>query len=175
VIPNSDFTVKRTAYKDNTSEYHIDDKKAQQKEVVTLLLDCGIDLDHNRFLILQVYFFADIIYVFYINYFILFDILIKGEVESISMLKPKAGNEHEEGLLEYLEDIIGTIRYRPMLENVAVEIDKINEIRTEKANRVQNLQKDKNSLEGPKNEAIKFLKLENELIEAKNLYYQVKL
>ena len=27
VIPNSEFTVKRTAYKDNSSEYHIDDKR----------------------------------------------------------------------------------------------------------------------------------------------------
>jgi len=48
------------------------------------------------------------------------------------LLKPKAANEHEEGLLEYLEDIIGTIKYKPMLEEVAVEIDRVNEIRTEK-------------------------------------------
>ena len=112
--------------------------------------ECGVDLDHNRFLILQ------------------------GEVESISLLKPKAANEHEEGLLEYLEDIIGTLRFKPMLESVGAEIEKVNEIRTEKANRVNNLQKDKNNLEGPKNEAINFLKKENELIEAKNLYYQLK-
>lgn len=48
------------------------------------------------------------------------------------MLKPKAANEHEEGLLEYLEDIIGTIKYKSMLEEVTVEIEKVNEIRTEK-------------------------------------------
>lgn len=150
VIPGSEFTVKRTAFKDNSSEYHIDDKRVQYKEVGQLLRDCGIDLDHNRFLILQ------------------------GEVEQISLLKPKAANEHEEGLLEYLEDIIGTIRFRPMLESVAIEIDKVNEIRTEKANRVQNLQKDKSSLEAPKNEALNYLKKENELIETKNFYYQVK-
>ncbi len=107
-MPNSDFTIKRTAYKDNSSDYHIDDRKSQYKEVQALLRECGVDLDHNRFLILQ------------------------GEVESISLLKPKAANEHEEGLLEYLEDIIGTIKYKPMLEEVAVEIDKTNEIRTEK-------------------------------------------
>lgn len=151
MIPNSNFTVRRTAYKDNTSEYFIDDRRVQYKEVGTLLRECGVDLDHNRFLILQ------------------------GEVESISLLKPKASNEHEEGLLEYLEDIIGTIRYKPMLEEIALEIDKVNEIRTEKANRVQNLQKDKNNLEGPKNEAINYLKLENELIENRNFYYQLKL
>lgn len=55
------------------------------------------------------------------------------------MLKPKAANEHEEGLLEYLEDIIGTIRYKPMLEEVAVEIDKTNEIRTEKVSGILEL------------------------------------
>lgn len=150
IVPNSEFTVKRTAYKDNTSEYFIDERKVKYIEVGTLLRECGVDLDHNRFLILQ------------------------GEVEQISLLKPKALNEHEEGLLEYLEDIIGTIRFKPMLESVAVEIDKINEIRTEKANRVHNLQKDKNSLAAPKNEALNGLKKENELFETKNFYYQVK-
>jgi structural maintenance of chromosome 4 len=53
-VPNSEFTVKRTAYKDNSSDYYIDDRKVQFKEVGQLLRDCGVDLDHNRFLILQV-------------------------------------------------------------------------------------------------------------------------
>ena len=152
VIPGSEFTVARTARKDNTSDYYIDERRVQYKEVGTLLRECGVDLDHNRFLILQ------------------------GEVESISLLKPKAAAQdaNDEGLLEYLEDIIGTIRYKPMLEEVATDIDKTNEIRAEKANRVQNLQRDKSGLEGPKNEALGYLRLENELIEAKNLYYQLR-
>ena len=54
LVPDSEFTVKRTAYKDNSSEYFIDDRRVQYKEVGTLLRDCGVDLDHNRFLILQV-------------------------------------------------------------------------------------------------------------------------
>ena len=54
VVPNSEFTVARTAHKDNTSVYHINDRKATAKDVVKLLLSHGIDLDHNRFLILQV-------------------------------------------------------------------------------------------------------------------------
>ncbi len=40
---------------------------------------------------------------------------------------------------------------------------------------MQNLQKDKNGLEAPKNEAIKYLKKENEMIETKNFYYQAKM
>ena len=54
-MPNSDFTVKRTAFKDNTSDYHINDQRVQYKEVAQLLRDEGVDLDHNRFLILQVF------------------------------------------------------------------------------------------------------------------------
>jgi structural maintenance of chromosome 4 len=44
---------------------------------------------------------------------------VQGEVEQISMMKPKAQTEHETGLLEYLEDIIGTDKYIPKLEESA--------------------------------------------------------
>ncbi|EGW14560.1 hypothetical protein I79_020720, partial [Cricetulus griseus] len=54
VIPNSNFYVSRTAYRDNTSVYHISGKKRTFKDVGNLLRSHGIDLDHNRFLILQV-------------------------------------------------------------------------------------------------------------------------
>ncbi len=54
VIPNSSFFVSRTAAKDNSSSYHINGKKATFKDVGILLRSHGIDLDHNRFLILQV-------------------------------------------------------------------------------------------------------------------------
>lgn len=40
----------------------------------------------------------------------------QGEVEQISMMRPLAQGPHDTGLLEYLEDIIGTDRYVPMLE-----------------------------------------------------------
>ncbi len=73
-----------------------------------------------------------------------------------------------------MEDIIGTIRYKPMLEAISVDIDKVNEVRAEKVNRVNNLQKDKQALEGPKNEAISYLKVENDLITKKNCFYQIK-
>ena len=83
-MPESTLIVTRTAYRNNSSKYTINSKTSTFTEVTTLLKDKGIDLDHKRFLILQ------------------------GEVESIAQMKPKAPNEHEDGLLEYLEDIIGT-------------------------------------------------------------------
>lgn len=36
---------------------------------------------------------------------------VQGEVEQISLMKPKAQGPHDEGFLEYLEDIIGTNKY----------------------------------------------------------------
>ena len=46
--------VSRTAYKDNSSHYQLNGRKVPFKEVASLLRGSGIDLDHNRFLILQV-------------------------------------------------------------------------------------------------------------------------
>ena len=41
---------------------------------------------------------------------------MQGEVEQISLMKPKAEDKNDTGLLEYLEDIIGTDKYIPMIE-----------------------------------------------------------
>ena len=54
VVPESEFIVSRTAHRDNSSYYQVNGKKVPFKEVATLLRGSGIDLDHNRFLILQV-------------------------------------------------------------------------------------------------------------------------
>lgn len=52
-IPNSEFTIARIGFSDNSSNYQIDGKVSTFKEVTRLLKEFGIDLDHNRFLILQ--------------------------------------------------------------------------------------------------------------------------
>ena len=64
-----------------------------------MLKDQGIDLDHNRFLILQ------------------------GEVEQISLMKPKGTTANEEGLLEYLEDIIGSNRFVAPIAAAATDLE----------------------------------------------------
>ena len=68
----------------STSTYYINDKPSTSQEVTSVLKAKGIDLNNNRFLILQ------------------------GEVEAISMMKSKTGDENNPGFLEYLEDIIGS-------------------------------------------------------------------
>uniref|UniRef100_A0A8C6F0A5 Structural maintenance of chromosomes protein n=1 Tax=Monodon monoceros TaxID=40151 RepID=A0A8C6F0A5_MONMO len=144
VVPNSNFYVSRTAYRDNTSVYHISGKKKTFKDVGNLLRSHGIDLDHNRFLILQ------------------------GEVEQIAMMKPKGQTEHDEGMLEYLEDIIGCGRLNEPIKVLCRRFEILNEHRGEKLNRVKMVEKEKDALEGEKNIAIEFLTLENEIFRKKN-------
>ena len=87
-IPGTEICLKRRVERSNegkvTSKYFLDDKITTYLTVIDKLSQFGIDLNHNRFLILQ------------------------GEVEKISLMKPKSENKNEVGLLEYLEDIIGS-------------------------------------------------------------------
>ncbi len=62
-------------------------------------------------------------------------------------MKPKAPTEHEDGLLEYLEDIIGTSKYKAPIEEAQVEVDALNEARGEKMNRLRLVEKEKSGLE----------------------------
>ncbi|KAH8683513.1 condensin complex component SMC4 [Ilyonectria robusta] len=149
VIPDSELIISRKAFKNNSSKYYINGKESNFTTVTTLLRDRGVDLDHKRFLILQ------------------------GEVESIAQMKPKAGNEHEDGLLEYLEDIIGTSKYKTPIEESATEVETLNEICMEKSGRVQHVEKEKNSLEDKKDKALAFVRDENELAMKQSALYQL--
>jgi hypothetical protein len=53
-VAGSEFVVGRVAHRTNTSDYLIDGRKQTAKVVVERLKQEGIDLNHNRFLILQV-------------------------------------------------------------------------------------------------------------------------
>ena len=43
----------------------------------------------------------------------------QGEVEQISLMKPKGLDKNDTGLLEYLEDIVGTDQYVESIEEKA--------------------------------------------------------
>ncbi|KAG7097670.1 hypothetical protein E1B28_004996 [Marasmius oreades] len=134
IVPESELVVARHAYKNNTSKYMINGRQSSFTEVQTLLKGRGIDLDHKRFLILQ------------------------GEVESIALMKPKATSEHDEGLLEYLEDIIGTAHFKEPIQEAMDELERLNDSRQEKLTRLRLVEKE-NSLEAKRKEAIEFQKL----------------
>lgn len=46
--------ITRVAFRDNSSKYYINDRTSNFTEVTKLLRGKGVDLDNNRFLILQV-------------------------------------------------------------------------------------------------------------------------
>ena len=54
-MPCSELVVARTAHRDNKSDYYVDGRKSSFGAVTALLKGKGIDLDNNRFLILQVF------------------------------------------------------------------------------------------------------------------------
>lgn len=143
-VPKSRFVIARTAFTDNSSYYLLNGKRVQFKEVATKLRTHGVDLVHNRFLILQ------------------------GEVEQIAMMKPKGPSEHESGMLEYLEDIIGTSRFKEPIEKLAAKVEELTQERSEKLTRVKLAQKERDALEGPMKKAIEFLEAENEVIFKRN-------
>jgi structural maintenance of chromosome 4 len=151
VVEGSELEVSRMAFADNTNKYFINERTSNFKEVTTLLKDKGIDLDHNRFLILQ------------------------GEVEQISLMPPKARTEHETGMLEYLEDIIGSNRLVEQIEASGKEVDALNEERGQKVNKLKIVEKDKENLSGAKEEAEEFIAQQRKLILKKSLLYQIHL
>ncbi|KAG9089736.1 hypothetical protein FRC06_001412 [Ceratobasidium sp. 370] len=87
-------------------------------------------------------------------------------------MKAKAPNEHEDGLLEYLEDIIGTAKYKEPIEEALVEADRLAEERSEKMARLKIVEKEKGKLEAEKREAEAFLKDQNELVRAQSKLWQ---
>ncbi|KAK1259586.1 Structural maintenance of chromosomes protein 4 [Acorus gramineus] len=127
-VEGSDFVITRVAFRDNSSKYYINDRSSNFTEVTKKLKGKGVDLDNNRFLILQ------------------------GEVEQISLMKPKAQGPHDEGFLEYLEDIIGTNQYIEKIEESYKQLELLNEKRTGVVQMVKLAEKERDSLETAKNE-----------------------
>jgi structural maintenance of chromosome 4 len=129
-VDDSSFSISRFAYRNNTSKYFIGDRSSSFTEVTKLLMEKHVDLTNNRFLILQ------------------------GEVEQISMMKPKAINQHETGLLEYLEDIIGTSKYVEQIHKAHELKEEMEEKKQQKLNLVRASDRERQALAEAKDEAI---------------------
>ncbi|XP_063973046.1 structural maintenance of chromosomes protein 4-like [Diachasmimorpha longicaudata] len=150
VVPKSEFVISRTAFKDSSSFYELSGRKVQFKEIAKLLRKEGVDLDHNRFLILQ------------------------GEVEQISLMKPKALNDHDCGMLEFLEDIIGTTRYKVPLEKLVDKLETLSERVTERTNRLKLVERERDEMKEPMEEAVDYLKMENTITKLQHKFYHCR-
>ncbi|KAH3901911.1 related to Structural maintenance of chromosomes protein 4 [Saccharomycodes ludwigii] len=143
--------ISRKVFKNNSSKYYVNGKESSYTKVTLLLKEEGIDLDHKRFLILQ------------------------GEVESIAQMKAKAEKDGEDGLLEYLEDIIGTSKYKIGIEESFKEIEVLNDACLEKENRFHIVETAKDSLENDKEKALEFLSKEKQLTICTSKLYQYEI
>jgi structural maintenance of chromosome 4 len=65
----------------------------------------------------------------------------------------KAKTEHDEGLLEFLEDIIGSNRHLEAINEEEKKLDVLNEERGEKLSRLKVTETERDNLEGSKTEA----------------------
>lgn len=139
VVEGSEFSVARRAFRNDVSKYYLNDQEVKMSMVVDLLKSKGVDLDNNRFLILQ------------------------GEVEQIAMMKPKATSQHEDGLLEYLEDIIGSNKYIEAIAESLKAVEQLNEERSHKLNRVKAAERERDSLEDAKTEAEDYMDKERDM------------
>ncbi|KAK3138382.1 hypothetical protein QOZ80_5AG0368160 [Eleusine coracana subsp. coracana] len=141
IVEGSDFVISRVAFRDNTSTYYINDRGSNFTEVTKLLKMKGIDIDNNRFLILQ------------------------GEVEQISLMKPKAQGPHDEGFLEYLEDVIETNQYVEKVQESYMQLQVLNEKRTASLHMLKLAEKERDNLESAKNEAETYMLKELSLLK----------
>jgi structural maintenance of chromosome 4 len=89
-------------------------------------------------------------------------------------MKPKGQSEGDTGMLEFLEDIIGTNRYKEPLEKLFQRVEFLSELREKKLRRLKVVEKAKAELEKPMQEAVQYLKGENSIIKLQHKYYQCK-
>lgn len=151
LVSGLQMVVTRKAYRNNSSDYFVDGVRSLYTKVTSMLKEQGIDLDHKRFLILQ------------------------GEVELIAQMKPKAEKEGDDGLLEYLEDIIGTAHYKGQIEDGLKRVEELNDVCKEKQYRFVIVEKEIEGLENDKDKALEFLRLERELVFARNKVLQAQI
>lgn len=163
-VPGSRFIITRAVDRRSRSEYFVDRpassdgsdssmtrEKSSYKEVTQLLRNKGVDLDYNRFLILQ------------------------GEVELISQMKPRGEQENEVGLLEYIEDIIGTARYKPVIENRYTLTEELNEQRQERLQRLKASERERDHLQEGKKKAENYLIAKMSIIQKRITMYRKQL
>lgn len=90
------------------------------------------------------------------------------------MMKPKGQNEHETGMLEFLEDIVGTFRYKEPLEKLMEKVEALTELRVEKLHRLRIVQKEKQTLEEPMQKAVQYLRTENDIISLQHQLFHCR-
>ncbi|RVW82690.1 Structural maintenance of chromosomes protein 4 [Vitis vinifera] len=141
-VPGSDFVIARVAFRDNSSKYYINDRPSNFTEVTKKLKGKGVDLDNNRFLILQ------------------------GEVEQISLMKPKAQGHTMKVFLNILRTLLEpTNMLKRLMNHISSKLETLNERRSGVVQMVKLAEKERNGLEDVKNEAEAYMLKELSLLK----------
>lgn len=138
IVKDSAFEISRTAFKNSSSSYAIDGRTASKVEVEARLRQVDIDIEHNRFLILQ------------------------GEVEQIAMMKPVKQNKADTGMVEYLEDIVGSNRLEPFVKLFDARVKRLYCVQTQQRISRDHAKKSKEAMEPQVKAAVEYLVKENE-------------
>ena len=88
------------------------------------------------------------------------------------MMKPKAPSPHEDGLLESLEDIIGSNRLGGQIDEALKGMEGLNEARATKLNALKASAQQVSGLEGRRAEAEKYIASEAQLNSKRSAYFQ---
>ena len=172
MINGSEFSVSRIAHANNKSEYFIDDVQTTFGQIASLLKSKGIDLDNNRFLILQVCCQESEIHCMKRI------LCVKGEVELISQMKPRGTNLRDVGLLEYLEEIIGSDKHVDRIEQLSGNLEVATSEKESMQRRVRSVELETAQLAEKKGDAEQFLRQKANCIQLqmkKNAYYSMYL
>ena len=145
-ITGTQFVISRIGFKDNKSKYYRNSDEWNLVDIVKMLREKGIDLEHNRFLILQ------------------------GEVEMIAQMNPKGTNSKEIGFLEFLEEIIGSNKYVEQINYLTKTIEEFSEQKVEKNNTLKILEKGVKTLEKEKNFAIQYIRKEEQYYKLRHIF-----
>lgn len=90
-------------------------------------------------------------------------------------MKPKAENEHEVGMLEYLEDIIGSSRFKDPIAKLMERVEIQSQIRDEKWNRCKIARSELEDLRAPMEAALRYVQLENTITSLNHRMLQKKI
>lgn len=90
-------------------------------------------------------------------------------------MKPIASKSDDVGLLEYLEDIIGSNKHLEKIDELEAGLNEKNDERIEKTNRVKTARAGLDNLEAEKDTAVNFIKREREFMVLTNMLYFIEL
>jgi structural maintenance of chromosome 4 len=88
-------------------------------------------------------------------------------------MKAKGQTEHETGLLEYIEDVVGSNRHVEKIAEKGGALETMNEERALKLNRVKAVEGERENLEGAKSEAEDFIRKEMQLCQKRKVLSMV--